>query len=80
MYGERIIEKVEGIYVTPSLIKMWISFAGIGAFAIAALMVAVSHTKLSGWFGALVRVVAFVIFLFGTLIMIYVVASGPTGG
>ncbi|WP_215141500.1 DUF2768 family protein [Exiguobacterium qingdaonense] len=66
--------------MTPSLIKMWISFAGIGAFAIAALMVAISHTKLTGWFAAIVRLVAFIIFLFGTVIMIFVVVSGPTGG
>ncbi|ACQ71904.1 MAG: DUF2768 domain-containing protein [Exiguobacterium sp.] len=66
--------------MTPSLIKMWISFAGIGAFAIAALMVALSHTKLSGWFATLVRLIAFIIFLFGTVIMIFVVVSGPTGG
>lgn len=66
--------------MTPSLIKMWISFAGIGAFAIAALMVAISHTKLTGWFAALVRLIAFIIFLFGTVIMIFVVVSGPTGG
>nr|WP_240542673.1 DUF2768 family protein [Exiguobacterium qingdaonense] len=59
---------------------MWISFAGIGAFAIAALMVAISHTKLTGWFAAIVRLVAFIIFLFGTVIMIFVVVSGPTGG
>lgn len=66
--------------MSPSLLKMWISFAGIGAFALAVALVAVSRTKLSGWFGGLVRFVAFVVFLFGTLIMIYVVASGPTGG
>nr|WP_251125790.1 MULTISPECIES: DUF2768 domain-containing protein [unclassified Exiguobacterium] len=59
---------------------MWISFAGIGAFALAALMVALSHTKLSGWFATLVRLIAFIIFLFGTVVMIFVVVSGPTGG
>nr|WP_240544518.1 DUF2768 domain-containing protein [Exiguobacterium algae] len=59
---------------------MWISFAGIGAFAVAALMVAISHTKLSGWFATLIRFIAFLIFLFGTVIMIFIVVSGPTGG
>ncbi|MGI1804777.1 DUF2768 domain-containing protein [Exiguobacterium sp. TDN 0502] len=58
--------------------KMWISFAGIGLFAISVLLVTVSRTKLKGIWQILVSTIAFVCFIVASIIMVFIVMAGPS--
>ncbi|SDC04056.1 Protein of unknown function [Exiguobacterium indicum] len=64
--------------MSPGLIKMWISFAGIGLFAISVLLVTVSRTKLKGIWQILVSTLAFVCFIVASIIMVFIVMAGPS--
>ncbi|HBQ77275.1 membrane protein [Exiguobacterium indicum] len=57
---------------------MWISFAGIGLFAISVLLVTVSRTKLKGIWQVLVSTLAFVCFIVASIIMVFIVMAGPS--
>ncbi|AHA30034.1 DUF2768 domain-containing protein [Exiguobacterium sp. A1_3_1] len=57
---------------------MWISFAGIGLFAISVLLVTVSRTKLKGIWQILVSTLAFVCFIVASIIMVFIVMAGPS--
>ncbi|WP_290777301.1 DUF2768 domain-containing protein [Exiguobacterium sp. UBA5002] len=57
---------------------MWISFAGIGLFAISVLLVTVSRTKLKGLWQVLVSTLAFVCFIVASIIMVFIVMAGPS--
>ncbi|WP_332871683.1 DUF2768 domain-containing protein [Exiguobacterium flavidum] len=60
--------------------KMWISFGGIGLFAISVLLVTISRTKLKGVFAGIVSLVAFLCFIVASIIMVFIVMAGPSGG
>ncbi|MDQ6467069.1 DUF2768 domain-containing protein [Exiguobacterium acetylicum] len=64
--------------MSPGLLKMWISFAGIGLFAISVLLVTVSRTKLKGIWQILVSTLAFVCFIVASIIMVFIVMAGPS--
>lgn len=60
--------------------KMWISFGGIGLFAISVLLVTISRTKLKGVLAGIVSLVAFLCFIVASIIMVFIVMAGPSGG
>ena len=60
-------------------IKEIISFIGIGLLILAILFIQLSRRKLTGVFGIIVSIIAYICFICGGLIVVYVVLSGPTG-
>ncbi|MBM7598350.1 L-asparagine transporter-like permease [Virgibacillus halotolerans] len=62
-----------------SMLKMWISFAGMILLMLAIGLILLSRYKLKGWLARIVSVLAYLSLIIGGLIIIYIVFSGPTG-
>ncbi|GAB2574464.1 DUF2768 domain-containing protein [Gracilibacillus alcaliphilus] len=60
------------------LMKMWISFGGMGALIVAMLLILWSRYKLKGFFKFIVALIAYICLIVGGLIIILVVMSGPS--
>ncbi|UOQ47570.1 DUF2768 domain-containing protein [Gracilibacillus caseinilyticus] len=65
--------------MSASLMKMWISFGGMGALILAMVLILLSRYKLKGILSIIVAVIAYVCLFFGGIIIALVVLSGPTG-
>lgn len=65
--------------MTPGEIKEIISFVGIALLILSILCIQLSRRKLSGIFSVLVSIIAYIFFIAGGLIVLFVVISGPTG-
>lgn len=61
-----------------SMLKMWISFAGIFLLLLASGLIWLGRNRLKGWLAALVSLLAYISLLVGGLIIVYIVFSGPT--
>lgn len=61
-----------------SLLKMWISFAGIILLFIATGLILLSRHKLKGWLAGIASLIAYISLILGGLIILYIVFSGPT--
>ncbi|RCW64906.1 DUF2768 domain-containing protein [Saliterribacillus persicus] len=64
--------------MSPALLKMYISFAGIIALFLAVGLIMLSRYKLNGFISKIVAFLAYLFLLVGGLIITYVVLSGPT--
>lgn len=64
--------------MSASLLKMWISFAGIILLFIATGFIYLSRFKLKGWLAGVFSVIAYLSLILGGLIILYIVFSGPT--
>ena len=62
-----------------SMLKMWISFAGMILLILAIGFIWLSRYKLKGWVAGVVSVLAYFSLILGGLIILYIVFSGPTG-
>lgn len=65
--------------LSPSMVKMWISFVGIILLILAMGLIFLSRTKLHGIFAGIIAILAYAFFIFGSIIIFYIVFSGPTG-
>ena len=65
--------------MSTSMLKMWISFAGMILLMLAIGLILLSRYKLKGWLAGIVSVLAYLSLIIGGLIIIYIVFSGPTG-
>ncbi|WP_432359077.1 DUF2768 domain-containing protein [Sporosarcina sp. UB5] len=64
-----------------SLDKMWLSFYAMGFMAISMGLIYLSRHKLSNrLLKFLFALIAYSLFIFSTIAMVYLVFSGPTGG
>jgi hypothetical protein len=61
------------------MLKMYISFAGMILLILAIGLILLSRHKLKGWFAGIISFLAYISFIFGGLIILYIVFSGPTG-
>lgn len=61
-----------------SMLKMYISFAGMIFLFLAMGLIYVSRRFLKGWFGGIVSLIAYLCLFAGAIIILYVVFSGPT--
>lgn len=61
-----------------AMMKMWVSFAGIILLVVAVTFISLSRYKLKGWFSRIVAFIAYISLLLASLIIFYVVFSGPT--
>ncbi|MGG3739540.1 DUF2768 domain-containing protein [Aeribacillus pallidus] len=64
--------------MSPAMMKMWISFAAMGAMFVSILAIYISRYKLKGFFKWIVALLAYIFMISGGLMMLYVVLSGPT--
>ncbi|HEX6923388.1 MAG TPA: DUF2768 domain-containing protein [Bacillales bacterium] len=62
--------------MSPGLIKMWISFAAIILFFIAALLIMASRNKLKGFWKGLTAVLAYLCMAVAGIIVLLIVLSG----
>ena len=81
-----IIHAVDSCYFTaermnrlsPSMLKMYISFAGILFLLLAIGLIMLSRYKLTGALALLSAILAYVFLFAGGIIIFYIVFSGPT--
>jgi len=59
-------------------IKEIISFVGIGLLILAIILIQLSRRKLTGVFSVIVSILAYICLIFGGLIVVFIVISGPT--
>lgn len=62
-----------------SMLKMWISFAGIILLFVAVGFIYLSRYKLKGILSLVFATIAYLSFIIAALIIFYIVFSGPTG-
>lgn len=65
--------------MSPSMLKMWISFVGIIFLILAIGLIVLSRNKLRGILAGIVALLAYILFILGSIIIFYIVFSGPTG-
>lgn len=61
-----------------SMLKMYISFAGMVFLILAIGLILLSRYKLKGWLAGVIAFIAYVLFIIGGVIILYIVFSGPT--
>jgi hypothetical protein len=64
--------------LSPALMKMWISFVGMGLMAISLLTIYLSRFKLKGALRIITAVIAYGLMVLSGIIIFLVVMSGPT--
>ncbi|SHN19721.1 DUF2768 domain-containing protein [Gracilibacillus kekensis] len=64
--------------MSDALMKMWISFGGMGALILAMVLILLSRYKLKGMISGIVAFVAYICLVVGGLIIFLVVLSGPS--
>ncbi|NMD70310.1 DUF2768 domain-containing protein [Bacillus sp. DNRA2] len=64
--------------MSPALVKMWISLAGMGLMFLSLGFIYLSRFKLKGFFKAITAIVAYGLMILSGLIILFVVLSGPT--
>ncbi|WP_368651967.1 DUF2768 domain-containing protein [Ornithinibacillus sp. 4-3] len=62
-----------------SMLKMWVSFAGIILLFVAVGFIYLSRYKLKGILSVIFAIIAYLSFIIAALIIFYIVFSGPTG-
>ncbi|HLR66334.1 DUF2768 domain-containing protein [Virgibacillus alimentarius] len=62
-----------------SMLKMYVSFAGMILLLLAIGLILLSRYKLKGFLAGIVSFLAYISFILGALIILYIVFSGPTG-
>ncbi|WP_197046604.1 DUF2768 domain-containing protein [Oceanobacillus salinisoli] len=61
-----------------SMLKMYISFAGMIFLFLAMGLILLSRYKLNGWLAKTVSLIAYICLVLGSFIIIYIVITGPT--
>jgi amino acid transporter len=65
--------------MSESLMKMWISLAGMGFMFLSIILIYFSRYKLKGIFKILTGIIAYILMILSGIIIFFVVVSGPTG-
>jgi glucan phosphoethanolaminetransferase (alkaline phosphatase superfamily) len=64
--------------MSEGMLKMYISFAGMIFLILAVGLILLSRYKLNGWIRGIVSLFAYIFLILGSLIIFYIVFSGPT--
>lgn len=64
--------------MSEAMLKMYISFAGMIFLILAIGLILFSRYKLNGWVRGIVSFLAYVFLILGSIIIFYIVFSGPT--
>jgi hypothetical protein len=65
--------------MSESLLKMWISIAGMGFMFLAIVLIYLSRYKLKGVIKILTAIIAYILMILSGIIIFFIVFSGPTG-
>ncbi|MFD1018495.1 DUF2768 domain-containing protein [Thalassobacillus hwangdonensis] len=65
--------------MSPAMLNMYISFAGMIFMFLAIGLIMWSRMKLTGVFSVIVAIFAYIFMLLAGIIIFYIVFSGPTG-
>ncbi|HHY73158.1 MAG TPA: DUF2768 domain-containing protein [Bacillus bacterium] len=63
--------------MTPGMVKMYISFVGIGFMFFSVLLIYLSRYKLKGILSTIIAVIAYILMILAGIIIFFVVFSGP---
>jgi len=75
-----LLGKGEWFILSPALLKMYVSFAGMGFMFLSLIILYFSRYKLKGFFKFVTAVIAYFFMATAGLIIFFVVFSGPTTG
>jgi hypothetical protein len=64
--------------LSPALLKMYISFFGMGCMIVSLFAIYFSRFKLKGFFKVVTAIIAYILMIMAGLIIFFVVFSGPT--
>jgi hypothetical protein len=64
--------------LSPALLKMYVSFLGMGFMIVSLFAIYLSRFKLKGFFKVVTAVIAYALMIMAGLIIFFVVFSGPT--
>ncbi|MBT2693256.1 DUF2768 domain-containing protein [Bacillus sp. ISL-55] len=64
--------------MSPALLKMYISFVGMGSMILSLFAIYLSRYKLKGFFKIATAIIAYMLMILAGLIIFFVVFSGPT--
>ncbi|MCM3666671.1 DUF2768 domain-containing protein [Mesobacillus subterraneus] len=64
--------------MSPALLKMYVSFLGMGFMIVSLFAIYLSRFKLKGFFKVVTAVIAYALMIMAGLIIFFVVFSGPT--
>ncbi|MRG86412.1 DUF2768 domain-containing protein [Salinibacillus xinjiangensis] len=64
--------------MSQSMLKMYISFAGMIFLFLAIGLIYLSRNKLQGFFSVITGILAYIFMVVGGIIIFYIVFSGPT--
>lgn len=65
--------------MSTSMLKMYISFAGMIFLILAIGLIMLSRYKLKGFLAGIVSLLAYICLVLGAIIILYIVFTGPTG-
>ncbi|ASK63332.1 hypothetical protein CFK37_14790 [Virgibacillus phasianinus] len=65
--------------MSTSMLKMYVSFVGMVLLILAIGLILLSRYKLNGWLAGIVATIAYISLILGSIIIFYIVISGPTG-
>ncbi|MGP4071950.1 DUF2768 domain-containing protein [Piscibacillus sp. B03] len=60
------------------MMRMYISFGGMGALVLSAVLILLARHKLYGFFRVIISILAYSLLIVGSLIIFFIVFSGPT--
>lgn len=60
------------------MMRMYISFGGMGALVLSAVLILLARHKLNGFFRVIISILAYSLLIVGSLIIFFIVFSGPT--
>ncbi|SHG64498.1 MULTISPECIES: DUF2768 domain-containing protein [Virgibacillus] len=64
--------------MSQAMLKMYISFVGMALLLVAIGFILLARYKLKGWLAGVVSLLAYISLIFGSLIIFYIVFSGPS--
>ncbi|MDC3415385.1 DUF2768 family protein [Aquibacillus salsiterrae] len=64
--------------MSQSMLNMYISFAGMIFLLLSIGLILLSRHKLKGILAILVAIIAYILFILGSIIIFYIVFTGPT--
>ncbi|WP_091772406.1 DUF2768 domain-containing protein [Piscibacillus halophilus] len=64
--------------MSEGMLRMYISFGGMGALVLSAVLILFARHKLKGFFRIVVSILAYLLLIIGGIIIFIIVFSGPT--
>lgn len=75
--NRNVVKDEEEGYLTPGLIKMWVSFFAMILLLVAVVIIMISRKKMTGFWKGISAVFAYLCMIVAGFIIILIVFSGP---